>query len=85
MCVSKVQNSTQNLRGGGGGGSYHPVRPTVDEVNNKRPAGGARFFFVVIKGPLNVCLNMFQDKTEEDDPSQVTFAKVQVFSNCLGM
>ena len=49
VCVSKVQNSTQNLRGGGGGGSYHPVRPTVDEVNNKRPAGGARSFFFCYK------------------------------------
>ena len=77
MCVSKIKESTQNLRSGGRGGSYHPVRPTVDEVNNKRPAGGPRSFFYVIKGPLNVCLNMFQDKTEEDDTSQVTFAIVQ--------
>ena len=73
MCVSKIKESTQNLRGGGRGGSYHPVRPTVDEVNNKRPAGGPQSIFF----SLNVCLNMFQDKTEEDDPSQVTFAIVQ--------
>ena len=37
----------------------------------------AIYLFYVIKRPLNVCLNMFQDKTEEDDPSQVPFAIVQ--------